>query len=378
MKLMTCRLISHSKQHPLRQLVVGMAIIVSMFFSSILSANSELIVENQPINSHGLIYTHPGEKFSIYVPVDAEILDTDSAIDLAMQSRSGWNINIQSSSANHALKLEQMAGHFEAKYVGPDKPWNQKLSGEILDNNSYSGQYEGSGTRLQVIIKRTPLWDYVLMFMAPDDAFIKSAAVFQQVLDSFSPLAPTGNQGDISSDDGVAAPAGASKASLATHLKRFHDPALGYAISYPADWIATKPDAFTVVFSGQAGTGPGYVVVSIRNVATAFSPPPQGIAEGILQQLKAQMAYNDANVRHDRSLEIIIGQGDQIIHGMQVVSSFRRNGIDFRQWSIVAPRPEAQVIHIWTYTAPFDRFDTYQGIAEKMAGSLVFISASVQ
>ncbi|NQV44891.1 MAG: hypothetical protein HQ501_08310 [Rhodospirillales bacterium] len=378
MKLMACRLNLYTQQLIFRHLLAGLLVMAIIFCSSKLTAGAELTPGNQLINSQGLIYSHPDKKFSIYVPADAEILETDSAIDLAMQSRSGWSINIQSSPANHALKLEQMAGHFEAKYVGPDKPWSQKLSGEILDKNSYSGQYEGSGTRIRMIIKRTPLWDYVLMFMAPDDAFIKSAVVFQQVFESFDPLVPADYQGGITGSDGEAIPDERNPEPLPTQLNRFHDPALGYAISYPANWLASKPDAFTVVFSGQVGTDPGYVAVSIRNVAPPPSAPPQGVSEGMLQQLKAQMAYNDANVQHDRSVEIKIGQGDQIIYGMQMISTFKRGGIGFRQWSIVAPRPEVQVIHVWTYTAPLDRFDTYQGIAEKMAGSLIFMSASAQ
>jgi len=120
------------------------------------------------------------------------------------------------------------------------------------------------------------------------------------------------------------------------------------------------------------------VGVSIRNVTTSGSASPQDRAEGMLQQMKAQMAYTDADIRHERAVEITIGQGDHKAQGMQMVSTFRRGDLGYRQWSIVVPRPDGNFVHVWTYTAPLDRFHKYQGVAEEMAGSMEFILASPQ
>lgn len=373
----------HMQRLPQYLAVLGVAVIAVTVCMVSARAGGLLISQNQSVSDGGQIYVNPDQKFSVYVPRDADVTEPDGTVDLVLRSRSGWNINIQSSPANRALTLEQMAGRFEAKFVGPDKTWTEKLSDKFLDENSYSGQYEGSGSRLQMIIKRTPLWDYAIMFVAPSDAFITSVEVFQQVLASFRPMASSNTQGIIPGTEDVtedmqAAGSGGGDVASPDQLTRFHDPAMGYAISYPAHWVVSKPDEFTTMFSGKAGGNAEYVFVSIRNVTTFGALTPLGAAEGMLQQLKTQMAYSDANIRHERPVAVTIGQGDLMAQGMQMVSTFRRGDLDYRQWSIVAPRPDSSVLHVWTYMAPLDRFHVFQAIAEKMAGSMTLMAASRQ
>lgn len=334
------------------------------------SAEVQIAAQNQIISDDGAIFTHPDQKFSVFVPSDAEVLESTGTIDLAMRSRVGWMINIQSSPANPTFNLKQMAGRFEAKYVGPGKTWKEKLSGEVLTENSYSGVYDGSGARIQVVIERTPEWDFVLTFTAPSGSFDVLSEVFLRTLASFHPIVKsTPTTSDGTEDTG----SGGAEAIPTGQLNRYHSTTLGYAISYPAQWIVSKPDEFTTVFSGVSGSESGYAGVSIRNVAAPGFATPRGRAEGLLQQLKTQMAYTDGDIRHERTVAITIGRGSQKAQGLQLVSTFRRGEVDYRQWSIAAPRPDGNIVHMWTYVAPLEQFYKYQGIAEKMAGSMEFI-----
>ena len=63
-------------------------------------------------------------------------------------------------------------------------------------------------------------------------------------------------------------------------------------------------------------------------------------------------------------------KGGLILAGRQFVASYEHNGRRFRKWALVLPRPDGEVAHIWSYTAPVEQFDTYRPVAEQMLNSL--------
>lgn len=324
------------------------------------------------------MYLDPERKFAILVPRQAEAMVPEGDIDLLIRSRVGWIINVQSSPTNPSLSVAQMAARFESRYLGMDKPWTQKLSEEFQGNQLYSGLYDGSGSRAQVIIKRTQSWDFVLMFMAPGDAFVKSMDVFQRVLSSFQTIEGDQHQEMKSNEQAEATIASSTAETTQDTWQRHQENRMGVEMSYPSGWRLSRPDDFTIVFSGTPGSEAGAVIVSIRNVATNNSVPEEARAEGMLQQLRTQMAYADANIRHEPTASISIGQGTQMVQGLQMVSSFDRNGAGFQQWVIIMPRSDSNVLHVWTYVSPRNYFQKFQKTAETMASSLSLIPAAVQ
>ncbi len=362
-----------------KSLIIIVILCLAIIFPKASYSQLEISTQNQTVNVDGLMYVHPDKKFSVFVPKEAQIIDTQGTMDLALKSLKGWSVNIQSSPANPSISLGQMAGHFESKYVGPEKPWPHKLAGETVDTNTYSGRYEGSGTTVQVTIRRTPSWDYALIFIAPVDSFLSSLDIFNYMLQTFQPLTTAGDNvvNQSASLDGYQSES-SSQPQNGNAYKRFSDATFGYELIYPSYWEVKSPDKYSIVFSGPSGTDERYIAVSIRNVAIVNPATPKSVAEGMLQQIQTQMAYMDSDVRHDQSVEVDIGQGDYRSRGLQMTSSFRRSHIDYRRWSIAVTRPEGGIVYVWTYTAPVDRFQKYQSIAEKMAGSFAFLNPTAQ
>lgn len=340
-------------------------------------AGAQETAQNQSVSSVDQMYVHPEQKFAILIPKHTETMMPDGPVDLAMRSRNGWMVNIQSSPANQMLSTEQMAGRFEAEYLGMDKPWTQKLSSSFEGGDRYVGVYDGSGSRVQVVIKRTRSWDFVLLFMAPGESFAGFSNTFHRILSSFQ-VPETGLASRTEIESASATASSGSGDGEENQWKRMNDHRLGYGISYPANWLGSRPDDFTMAFSGTAGTEQGYAVVSIRNVAVSNAVPREAMAEGMLQQLRAQMAYADANITHDRTGPISIGQGNNTVDGLQMMSSFKRGDASYRQWTVAVPRREGNVVHVWTYVAPTDLFLKYRRIAENMAGSLELLAVTAQ
>jgi len=352
--------------------VLGLAILGAIIW---LMPAQSLAVNNEQIqlpSDSGQVYIDPDNRFSLWVPSGAELITKQNGIDLAVRSRQGWSISIQSSPANPELKLTEMAARFESKYVGPSKPWSEKLAGKAIPPNTYGGLYEGSGARVQVFMERTPLWDYVLMYIAPSGKFERAIGVFHQVLASFQPVGgPAATSQTLTSIPVPVVP-------KTDKFSRFQDSSQGYAISYPADWVINGPDDYTTVFSGRAGSEAAYVAVSIRNVSASGAPSLPDSVKKLLQEIRTRMAYSDIDIHHERPVPVSVGRKGDEVHGMQMVSTFRRGDIRYRQWNIVIPRPSGGVLHVWTYAASLDLFQRFQKVAETMAGSMELIEVSAQ
>ena len=55
----------------------------------------------------------------------------------------------------------------------------------------------------------------------------------------------------------------------------------------------------------------------------------------------------------------------------QLTASYQRQGVDYRQWTVVVARPIAAgktegIVHVWSYAAPMDRFERYGPVAGRM------------
>ncbi|MBT4888574.1 MAG: hypothetical protein HON65_03360 [Rhodospirillales bacterium] len=325
---------------------------------------------NQGTSSTTKLYTHPKKGFSLNVPTDAVLTEREAPVDISLNSRLGWGMTVQSATANPSSPLEELVTKLEMRYLGQDKPWSQKLKGTkrmFKEYEAYDATYEGSGMRARVIIIRATQQDYVLMFVTPSDLYASVSASFENILSSFQ---PTPVEGHTLTQNQQAAVSQPTQSEI--EYVRFSEVSFGYSILYPATWRIGKADDFTVVFTGPSQNETPALAITIQNVTSPIVAQPQHMAKAVMQQLKTQMAYGVPDVRH-------VGGGDIIIAGIeciQLISDFNRLSFPYRQWSIIIPRPTGNIVHVWTYSAPLDRFNDNQAIIETMINSWRFEHAA--
>ncbi|MBT3556701.1 MAG: hypothetical protein HOC63_17740 [Rhodospirillales bacterium] len=362
-----------------RPLILSLATFLMLFGQVTFTNAQENTTQNQSVTVSDQIFTHPEKGFQVLVPGDADFALGEGNMDMAISSRKGWGVNIQSAMANPNTTVEEMIGRLEAGYLGNGKPWTQKLSGGkimVLGRQGYNGTYEGSGMKVQVLLLRTDAWDFVVMFIAPQEAFLTAQPTFDRILASFKPgnaaAGSTASQSPPQPD--VPAATGASG-----ELVRYNDSNLGYSMVYPDNWKISRPNDSTTVFTGVPGSPSAYAAVAVQNVAPAGSSTDKLAVDAVVQDLRAQMAYSLSNVNHVQGQPFVLPSTMGPIQVVQFVSDYRRGQVDFRQWTLAMARPGtadnqgASLIHVWTYIAPSDQFEASRDLAEQMAGSWTVI-----
>ncbi len=315
------------------------------------------------------IFKHSQKRFEVLVPGNAILVSDEAGLDVSMRSREGWSVTIQSAFANPQKTVGQMIGGLESQYLGAGKLWARKLSGDevrIGGYLGYDGFYEGSGMKVRVLLLRTSDLDFVIMFVTPDDAYLDALQAFDQILLSFKPatLNAEADSGPV-----VERPKMAESENV-DGLVRYHDIQLGYSMVYPSLWEISHPNQTTTVFSGSAGTDTAYAAVTVQNVSRIVNGSAKMSVDSVFQELKAQMAYSLADIRHTPGKSFELTSGGVPVQVFQFVSDYRRGETSSRQWTLAIPRPDSNIVHVWIFTAPYDRFDAFQSIAQQMAGSI--------
>ena len=357
----------------------SLAVFLMLFGHVTFASAQENTTQNQSVTISDQIFTHPEKGFQVLIPSDAAFALGEGSMDMAISSRKGWGVNIQSAMANPKTTTEEMIGRLEAGYLGNGKPWTRKLSGgtiTALGRAGYNGTYEGSGMKVQVLLLRTAAWDFVIMFIAPQEAFLAAQPTFDRILASFKP-------GNVPASSTAAQSPLQPEALAATgvpgELVRYNDSNLGYSMVYPGDWKISRPNESTTVFSGVPGTPSAFAAVTIQNVAPAGSSTDKLAVDVVIQELRAQMAYSLSSVNHVQGQPFALPSTMGPIQVVQFVSDYRRGQVDFRQWTLAMARPShadtqgTSLVHVWTYIAPLGPFEVFRDLAQQMAGSWTVI-----
>ena len=228
-------------------------------------------------------YVDPQQRFSLAIPPDAAIEKPRPEVALSLQSREGYAMRLQIGAAAPGLALSDMSRRMEARYLGASKVWSTKLGERVISvagMQAYDALYEGTRTRTRVVIARGQRSDYVFMFFAPIEQFETFTPRFEFMLDSFRPAPgetaakpppPAETARQPAAKVAAPAPAPASRLPVSpASAQRFSDPAAGYSIAYPIDWMIDRQSTHTIIFSGKEGSHAYYATVSIQNTA-----PPQ-------------------------------------------------------------------------------------------------------
>ena len=318
-------------------------------------------------------YVHPLKKFTLRVPVGTRVIERGKKFDVVIQSPSGYVINVQTGAVNAEVSLMGMTARLEATYLGDGKRWSRKVEEGSTTVGGLSARavlYEGAGMRTRVVVARGRDTDFVFMFIAPAGVFDGLVAVFDRVLASFRPAAA-----EVAAKPGPpqrAAPArppvapGAAVRPPLAAARHFADPAFGFSIDYPRQWIVAKPSAHTVTFSGRQGTEAFYAVVSIQNVEPPSASDSGQATAAVVSDLKSQWAGGATDVGYFGEGPITYENNGLRLQGHQFLVVYTEGGQRFKQWTVVVARPAGTVVHVWSYAAPDGLFPVFRPVAEAM------------
>lgn len=146
--------------------------------------------------------------------------------------------------------------------------------------------------------------------------------------------------------------------------------ALGYMVRFPAEWVYETPSANQVIFSGRQDSPAYYTTISIQNLLSAKQggryKDVSEVADGVIGQLNQEAS--GVKVRDEKPFTYTMKSGGQL-KGVEFKVDYARTDKKFRQWVIILPRPTGEAFHLWSYTAPDDLYDTYDGTAQLMLDS---------
>lgn len=134
----------------------------------------------------------------------------------------------------------------------------------------------------------------------------------------------------------------------------------GYCIRYPADWMPDRPNDYTLMLSGRAGTQAHHATVTIASFASTLVGGRYETAPALLNAYKCDLVLGSSLVCIDSS---------DYPDGTGCIAEFTREGETFRQWRVVSARADGKVFHSWAFTAPADLYPIYRPLAEAMYGS---------
>lgn len=336
-----------------------------------------------------IAYQDSKRGFMLVAPPGARFQERSGGDQIAIQSRKGYAVNIQMGDANPALSTENMFHKLEVQYLGDGKPWARKVGERqqvIAGLPAGIAYYEAGSTKTKVVIARGNETDFVFMFFAPISHYEKLSVEFEWILASFRPAPsekpaeptkvaeepkPVDKQPPLRADAAPdAIPAGRPNQPeqvSAPDVLIFSEAGYGYRVEYPSAWHLEKISAFTNAISGPQGTPAYDAIVALQNVR----PGGDGdVARVALDNLKANLAQQAQGVQFIGEKAVTYAKYGLTLEGHQFVASYDHQGQKFRKWALVIPRPEGGIAHIWSYTAPASRFDTYRPVAERILNSL--------
>lgn len=336
-------------------------------------------------------YQDPKRGYMLVAPPGARFQEGEGREQISIQSPKGYAINIQAGDTNPDIMIGGMFRKLEQQYLGDGRPWSGKSEeGEavIAGLPAAYAVYESNSTRSRVVIARGEKTDFVFMFFAPTSHYEKLRTEFEWVLASFRPAASElpARPVALSKADGEAEktpPLRAQPAPEPIHAGRpekpspearpdvqvFSEQGYGYRLAYPAAWNLEKVSAFTNVISGPQGSPAYDAIVALQNVRPDGVHDAGEAARKTFDDLKAKLHDGAMKVDFGGEKPVTYAKGGLTLQGRQFVASYVHQGRQFRKWVLVIPRPEGEVAHVWSYTAPVEQFDQYRPVAEQILNS---------
>ncbi len=316
--------------------------------------------ENTAGTDQAYLYEHPRQGYFIGIPVNVIFQDRGDERGIALKSRKGYQVTVQTNATDPGQDLMNMLSRLESKYLGNGKPWSRKFEQSetrVAGLNAVDALYEGAGVRVRVIIVRGSRLDYVFIFLASPLNFQKLVTEFDWVLANFR-AAP----GDY----------GKTPVSMGNeqNFKIFSGPGLGYTVNYPPGWIAERQGNHVLVIGGKPGTPAYFATINLQNIKKPDTrAEPDKAVSTALRDLKIRISSTDRHAQFsDEGPYEYLKPGVRLAGG-QFTVVYDQGKIRYKQWTIVLPRPNEDIIHIWSYAAPVDSFFEYGAVAKSVLES---------
>lgn len=332
-------------------------------------------------------YMDPNGRFVLVAPPGVTMREPGKRGEIRMQSPKGYVVNFQSGPIDPKLTTKDMAVKLERRYLGPGKPWSIKMGQRNISVgglSAYDALYQGSGTRVRVVVARGRGHDFIFLFIAPPRSFDVLETEFDWILKHFNPapaergMTPehfkkagrnpkemdlrTFRQASALRANRDVRPTGAA-------VRRFQSPEIGYSIDYPADWTAVQPTSHRLVISGREGTDAFYATVTVQNVQPGEDTSGAEMVRSVVGGLKRELEQNTRGIKYFGERPFTYDRAGLRLQGQQFLATYTHDGVRFRKWAMILPRDGGSVLHIWSYTAPEERFNAYRLIAEDMLKS---------
>ena len=162
--------------------------------------------------------------------------------------------------------------------------------------------------------------------------------------------------------------------ALAQDLDRrvFSAPGFGYTLLIPSGWADIRDEDFTAKFMPDVKD----VSVTIQNRLAPLPGMTEESVAAVLLDYNRGLEQDALNKQTHRNAAFYYDGPNGQLTGHQMVVDFDLFEADgsrvaLRQWAVIVPRPEGEVIHMWLFTAPLDQFETHLPDAQLILDSWV-------
>ncbi len=336
----------------------------------LLAGSLPVMAANEKPPGDILLYTDPARGYSLPIPPGAEVQPRTAPGPVRISSRKGYAVTVQTADTSSTASLADLLSRFEAENLGEDKRWHNKIAGRtatVAGLSAVDASYVSSNAQARVVIVRGARTDHVLMFMVTPDHYKGLVGEFEWILAHFEP-----GSGEGGKKAEARVPPASAMAAVPVRLDRhFADKTLGFTVAYPGDWIAEREGSHLVVFSGARGTDAYRATVGIENVRPAATDDSAAAFATALTDFKSRLLRAVPDLRFEAETPLFRGEGASRIEGLQFLAGYSHGGEAFRKWVVMMRHAGQPVVHIWSYTAPADRFDAFRSVAEAMLESWI-------
>ncbi|OPY78367.1 MAG: hypothetical protein A4E65_02240 [Syntrophorhabdus sp. PtaU1.Bin153] len=151
--------------------------------------------------------------------------------------------------------------------------------------------------------------------------------------------------------------------------KVYQEEGAGYSIRYPGNWLHYTQGGHTVVFIGKKGSETYLPTIAIKNVfSTEIKGGKYKNVDSVIRDFEMQLkTAQEPSLYGPRTFFYM--KNDVMLEGKQLVAEYALKGEKYKQWVIIVPRTDGQAFHVWSYTSPASRYDSYYSVAKAMLDS---------
>ena len=145
----------------------------------------------------------------------------------------------------------------------------------------------------------------------------------------------------------------------------FSAPGYGYTLLIPEGWSENRTADYTLLLEPEAED----ISVAVQNRLAPLPGMPEDSVAAVLLDYNRGLEQDALNRKIHRNAAFYYDGPNGQLNGHQIVADFdlfeaEGTRVALRQWAVIIPRPEGEVIHLWLFTAPQAEFESYLPAAQ--------------